>query len=68
MFHSTLVSMGELYFNTGNIEKSRDFYERAIQINPFNPYVHTRLITIYKKLENKKEEELQKKLFKYIDR
>ena len=67
MFHSTLVSMGELYFNTGNIEKSRDFYEQAIQINPFNPFVHMRLIAIYKKLERKKEEELQVKLFKYLD-
>ena len=67
MFHSTLVSMGELYFNTGNIEKSRDFYEQAIQINPFNPFVHMRLIAIYKKLENKKDEELQAKLLKYLD-
>ena len=67
MFHSTLVSMGELYFNTGNIEKSRNFYEQAIQINPFNPFVHMRLIAIYKKLEKKEEEELQAKLFRYIE-
>ena len=67
MFHSTLVSMGELYFNTGNIEKSRNFYEQAIHINPFNPFVHMRLIAIYKKLEKKEEEELQAKLFRYIE-
>ena len=67
MFHSTLVSMGELYFNTGNIEKSRNFYEQAIQINPFNPFVHMRLVAIYKKLEKKEEEELQAKLFRYIE-
>ena len=67
MFHTTLASMGELYFDTGNIEKSRDFYERAIQTNPFNPFVHMRLIAIYQKLGRNKEKELQAKLFGYID-
>ena len=67
MFHTTLASMGELYFDTGNIEKSRDFYERAIQTNPFNPFVHMRLIAIYQELGRNKEKELQAKLFGYID-
>jgi len=67
MFHSTLATMGELYFDTGDTKRSRDFYERAIQINPFNPFVHMRLMTIYQKLEWKKEKELQTKLFGYID-
>ena len=61
----TLDSEG--YFDTGDIEKSRDFYERAIQINPFNPFVHMRLIAIYQKLGWNKEKELQAKLFGYID-
>ena len=67
MFHSTLTNMGELYFDMGNIEKSLNFYERAIQINPFNPFVHMRLVTIYQKLKWKKKKELQAKLFEYID-
>jgi len=67
MFHSTLATMGELYFDTGDTKRSRDFYERAIQVNPFNPFVHMRLMTIYQKLEWKKEKELQTKLFGYID-
>jgi tetratricopeptide (TPR) repeat protein len=67
MFQSTLATMGELYFDTGDTKRSRDFYERAIQINPFNPFVHMRLMTIYQKLEWKKEKELQTKLFGYID-
>ena len=67
MFHSTLTSLGELYFDMGDIEKSRSFYEQAVQTNPFNPFVHMRLMTIYQKLGWKKEKELQTKLFGYID-
>jgi len=67
MFHSTLANLGELYFDMGDIEKSRSFYERAIEINPFNPFPHMRLMTIYQKLGWKKEKELQTKLFGYID-
>ena len=67
MFHTTLASMGELYFDTGDIEKSRDFYEKAVRVNPFNPFVHTRLMAIYQKQGWGKEKELQTKLFGYID-
>ena len=67
MFHSTLTNMGELYFDMGDIEKSLNFYERAVQINPFNPFVHIRLMTIYKKLKLVKKKELQAKLFEYIN-
>ena len=67
MFHTTLANMGELYFDTDNIEKSREFYERAIRVNPFNPFVHMRLMTIHQRLGHSKEKELQAKLFGYID-
>ncbi|KMP10798.1 hypothetical protein UR09_05150 [Candidatus Nitromaritima sp. SCGC AAA799-A02] len=67
MFHTTLASLGELYFATGNLKKSRDFYQRAVQVNPFNPFAHLRLMTIYQTLGQKKERELQAKLFEYID-
>jgi len=67
MFHTTLANMGELYFDTDNIEKSREFYERAIRLNPFNPLVHMRLMTIHQRLGHNKEKELQAKLFGYID-
>ena len=67
MFHTTLASMGELYFDTGNMEKSLEFYERAIRVNPFNPFVHMRLMTIHQKLGLNKEKELQAKLFGYVD-
>ena len=67
MFHSTLANLGELYFDMGDMEKSRSFYERAVKINPFNPFPHMRLMTIYQKLGWEKEKELQAKLFGYID-
>ena len=67
MFHSTLTSLGELYFASGNMQKSRDFYERAVRVNPFNPFVHLRLMAIYHKLGLSEEKALQEKLFGYID-
>ena len=67
MFHTTLSSLGELYFETGNMEKSLDFYEQAVRVNPFNPFAHIRLMAIYQKLGLNKEKELQAKLFGYID-
>ena len=67
MFHTTLTNMGELYFNTNNLEESLGFYERAIRVNPFNPFIHSRLMTIYQKLGRNKEKELQAKLFRYIN-
>ena len=67
MFHTTLSSLGELYFETGNMKKSLDFYEQAVRVNPFNPFAHIRLMAIYQKLGLNKEKELQAKLFGYID-
>ncbi|SVC79052.1 uncharacterized protein METZ01_LOCUS331906, partial [marine metagenome] len=62
MFHTTLANLGELYFDTGNIKKSLKFYERSIRVNPFNPFVHIRLMTIYQKMGQKNKNELQAKL------
>lgn len=67
MFHSTLASLGELYFDTGDIKRSHDFYERAVHVNPFNPFVHMRLMAIYQKLGWEKEQKLQTKLFGHIN-
>ena len=59
--------MGELNFDIGNMIKSREFYEKAIRVNPFNPFVHMRLMAIHQKLGQNKEKESQAKLFGYID-
>ena len=67
MFHTTLASMGELYFSTDDIKRSRDYYERAVRVNPFNPFAHIRLMAVYEKLGLTEEKELQAELFGYID-
>ena len=59
-FHTTLTNLGELYHEMGNYEDSLNYFEKALRINPFNPFVHLRLIKIYDHLgqeENKKQQE-----------
>ncbi len=59
-FHTTLTNLGELYHNMGNYEQSQRYFEKALRINPFNPFVHLRLMEVYEHLgleENKKQQE-----------
>jgi len=44
----------------GNYEQSQRYFEKALRINPFNPFVHLRLMEVYEHLgleENKKQQE-----------
>ncbi len=66
-FHTSLVNLGELYLETGRLQEARDYFERAIKINPFNPFVHLRLIKVYDSLSMEDEKNLQEKLFGYIE-
>ena len=66
-FHTTLVNLGELHFQKDAKEKSREYFEKAFKINPFNPFVHSRLISVYKSLGLEKEKELQVRLFRYLE-
>ncbi|GJL79920.1 MAG: hypothetical protein NPINA01_29090 [Nitrospinaceae bacterium] len=66
-FHTTLVNLGELCLETGRTDEARDYFERAVKINPFNPFVHLRLIKIYDTLKLEKEKKLQEKLYRYLD-
>ena len=66
-FHTTLVNVGELYLETGRLADAREYFERAVKINPFNPFVHLRLIRIYSSLNMEEEKKLQEKLYGYID-
>ena len=66
MFHTTLVTLGELYFESDRMEQARDYFERAVRVNPFNPFVHTRLIHIYQKLGLEKEKKMQTALYHFI--
>ncbi len=66
-FHTTLTNMGELYFSNQEYETARGYFEKAVRINPFNPFVHMRLIHVYDKLGLAKKKELQTRQFSYID-
>jgi len=66
-FHTSLVNLGELYLETGRLEEAKEYFERAVRINPFNPFVHLRLIKIYTSFKMEDEKKLQEKLFGYID-
>ncbi len=66
-FHTSLVNLGELRLETGRLPEARDYFERALRINPFNPFVHLRLIQIYTSLNMEEEKKFQEKLFSYID-
>lgn len=66
-FHTSLVNLGELYFETGRLTEAREYFERAVRVNPFNPFVHLRLISIYGSSNLKEEKKLQEKLLSYID-
>jgi tetratricopeptide (TPR) repeat protein len=66
-FHTTLVNLGELYFSNQENETARLYFEKALRINPFNPFAHMRLIDIYEKLGMTQEKELQARQFNFID-
>ena len=66
-FSTTEVNLGELYYLQGELETSLRHYERAVRLNPFNPYVHSRLIDIMNKLERDAEKDLQARLFSQIE-
>ena len=66
-FHTTLTNLGELYFSNQDYQTARVYFEKAVRINPFNPFVHMRLIHAYGRLGLIKEKELQTRQFNYID-
>jgi tetratricopeptide (TPR) repeat protein len=66
-FHTTLVNLGELYYSNQENETAQIYFERALRINPFNPFAHIRLIHVYEKLGLNQEKQLQARQFKYID-
>jgi tetratricopeptide (TPR) repeat protein len=66
-FHTTLANLGELYYATEKYKQAGEYFESAIRINPFNPFVHQRLISIDQKLGNKKAAETQGRLYKFLE-
>jgi tetratricopeptide (TPR) repeat protein len=66
-FHTSLANMGEVYFSNQKYKTAQVYFEKAVRINPFNPFVHMRLIHVYDKLGLIGEKELQARQFSYID-
>jgi tetratricopeptide (TPR) repeat protein len=66
-FHTTLTNLGELYFVSERFDKAQKYLEKAVRINPFNPFVHTRLIELYDRMSMTEEKKLQTRLFSLID-
>ncbi|MBI5426965.1 MAG: tetratricopeptide repeat protein [Nitrospinae bacterium] len=66
-FHTTLANLGEIYYESGKYELAGAYFESAVRTNPFNPFVHERLIAIDKKLGKTKEAELQARLYRYLE-
>ena len=66
MFHTTLTHLGEVYFMRKDYPKAERFYRQAEKINPFNPMVHARLITLYSAQGKTWEKENQVRLYSHI--
>lgn len=66
-FHTTLANLGELYFVSERFDKAQEYLEKAIRINPFNPFIHTRLIELYDRMSMTEEKKLQTQLFSLIN-
>ena len=60
--YDAIVSLGNLYFDTGRTEKSIEMYQRALEIDPNDVDVRTDMGTMYRKMGNsdKAVEELKK--------
>lgn len=66
-FHTTLANLGELYFVTERDDAAQKYLEKAVRINPFNPFIHTRLIELYDRKAMTEEKEHQTRLLSLID-
>ena len=66
-FHTTLANLGELYFVSERFDKAQKYLEKAVRINPFNPFIHTRLIELYDRMSMTEEKKLQTQLFSLIN-
>lgn len=66
-FPTALANLGDLYFHTKQYDKALGYLEQAVRINPFNPFVHTRLIELYKLTGNPQKKEAQTRLFRMLE-
>lgn len=66
-FHTTLANLGELYFVSKRFDAAQKYLEEAVRINPFNPFIHVRLIELYDRMKMPEKKKLQTQQFSFID-
>jgi len=66
-FHTTLANLGELYFMSERYSEAQKYLEKAERINPFNPFIHVRLIELYDRMKMPEKKKLQTRQFSFID-
>lgn len=66
-FHTTLANLGELYFLSERYEEAVKYFEKAARVNPFNPFIHVRLIELYGRMKMSDKKKLQTQLFSFIN-
>ena len=50
--YDAIVALGNLYFDSGQTEKSIEMYQRALELNPNDVNVRTDMGTMYRKMGN----------------
>ncbi len=65
-FPRTLVNLGELYFQKKVMDRAEEYFQQAVKLNPFNPFLHKRLIALYHSTGKKDEKARQEKLYAYL--
>ena len=66
-FHTTLANLGELFFVSERLGLAQKYLEKASLINPFNPFVHKRLVDLYERMKMPEKKKLQTQLFSFIN-
>ncbi|MCF6157532.1 MAG: hypothetical protein E3K32_02940 [wastewater metagenome] len=58
-YTTTYISLGELYRRKGEYNMAVEILSQANYINPFNPFIHRDLASLYSKLNRKEDAELE---------
>ena len=66
-FTTTLTNLGELYYTKEKYNLAAEYFEASVRLNPFNPFVHQRLISVDQKLKKIKAAERQGQLYKLLE-
>jgi len=66
-FHTSLANLGELFFVSERLDLAQKYLEKALLINPFNPFIHKRLVDLYDRMKMPEKKKIQTQLFSFIN-